>query len=169
MGKHGRSLMVGAAAAVAVGGLGYVVAGPMDAFGSAGTTTAAAVTTAAAKSASTPTFIAKGAAAQNRRGLARRLLRHSVHASFVIKDGSNGYITVDFDKGAVQSVSSTSITILRPDGVTVTDAVTSSTKFVRTTEASLTKGTKVLVVETGGTAHYVVAPRVGVGGAPSAA
>src|SRR4029077_641182 len=119
-----------------------------DAFGSSGTpVTGAAVTSSAggagaigAAGVAGATLLGKGGGhaaaggstgkASRRRGLIQRLLHHSVHAEFVVKDGTSGYVTVDLDRGAVQTVSSTSITVLRPDGVTVTAAVTSGTKFV---------------------------------------
>jgi hypothetical protein len=175
---RGRSFLVGAVAAVTIGGLAYVVVGPLDAFASAGASPALLVSpgsaapapagatlqvapTSASESAAA-TFIAKGASANRLRvrALAVRLLRHSVHVSFVVKDGKTGaYETVTLDRGKLQSVSSTSISILSADGVTVTEPVNSSTNFVRTTEATLTSGERVVLVGINGDARYVVAPK----------
>jgi hypothetical protein len=171
---RGRSFIIGAVAIATVGGLAYVVAGPLDAFGASGGGTAApaAATSMATRSPAVtgggPTYLAKDGALTRpkARSLIRRLLRRSVHASFVVKEGSKGYVTVTLDKGKVQSVSTTSITVLRADGVTVTTGVTSTTKFLRTTESTLTAGERVVLVEVGGDARYVVA--VGRGAAKGA-
>jgi hypothetical protein len=175
---RGRSFLVGAVAAVTIGGLAYVVVGPLDAFASAGAAPALLVSPGAAANAQSgaapqaaptsasesaaATFIAKGGSASRLRvrALAVRLLRRSVHASFVVKDGKSGaYVTVTLDRGKLQSVSSTSISILRADGVTVTEPVNSSTHFVRTTEATLTPGARVVLVGINGDARYIVAPK----------
>ena len=161
MGSHRtKSILIGAVAAATIGGLTYFVAGPLDAFGSGGTTTLpAAASQTRAATASAPSFVAKSAAI-DRRGAGRiigRLLRRSVHATFLVKDGTKGYVTVTLDRGTVQSVSSSSITVMRPDGVSVTESVTTSTKFVRTPQASLAAGQKVILVEEGGSARDVVA------------
>jgi hypothetical protein len=182
-GHRGRSLLAGTVAAITLGGLAYAAVGPLDAFGSSATTTGAATTasagsatggtTAGAIGTAGLTFVAKGGALgtalQGRRGWIRRLLRRSVHASLVVKDGTSGYITVDIDRGAIKAVSTTSISIVRPDGVTVTDSVSSSTEFVRTTEASLKPGTRVVMIGAGGSARYVIGLRKVVAAPPSTA
>jgi len=169
---RGRSFVAGTVAVVTLAGLGYVVGGPLDAFGS---TTSATVTPPAA----VVSTMAKTGTPTNRTGTAptsssdllvksnalgrahlramlKVLLRRSVHASFVMKDASGAYVTVDFDRGTVESVSSTSITILRKDGVSVTTGLTTTTQFVRTTEATLAVGAKVGLVEVGADARYVI-------------
>jgi hypothetical protein len=191
-GHVGRSVVAGVLAVGVVGGLAFAVAGPI--MGSnASTTSSPAASTGLAGSAlqaatgasvkacaggkasaagaatsapgtSTPSAAAKGCGA----GVLRRLLGRAVHATFVIPTKS-GNVTVTLDRGAIQSISSTSITILRKDGVTVTDPISSSTKFLRASESSLAAGDHVVLVQVGGTTRYVVAIGKGTGADASSA
>jgi len=82
------------------------------------------------------------------------LLRHSVHAQFIVHRKS-GFVTVDLDRGTISSVSAGSISVLRRDGVTVTEAITSKTRFRGLAESSLVKGDHELVVSSGGNAVVI--------------
>lgn len=84
----------------------------------------------------------------------RKLVRHTVHADLIVKTPT-GFKTVDIDRGKLTSVSSTSISLTRPDGPSVTATITSSTKFIGIPESKLAAGDRVLVVQTGGNAVLV--------------
>ncbi len=88
----------------------------------------------------------------------RRILKRAVHVEVVAKT-SSGYETVDIDRGAVQSVSSGSITITRPDGPQVTAKITPTTKFQGTQQGQVQQGQRVVVIQTGGNALSVSVPR----------
>lgn len=94
----------------------------------------------------------------------RQLLRRTVHAQLVVRT-KTGWETLDIDRGSLQSVSMTSITIKRPDGPTVTASVSSSTRFRGLPESGLARGDRVILVQTGGTAVVVGAraPRAATG------
>jgi len=90
----------------------------------------------------------------------------SVYSEIVIpqKSGS-GYETLISVTGKLSAISSSSISVVRPDtGATVTAAITSSTKFGNTSEAALASdlssntAVTVRLVETGGNAIGVGVP-----------
>jgi hypothetical protein len=91
---------------------------------------------------------------QVRRHIARNLVRDGVHAdiSLTRADGTTDAFSVD--RGKVTSASSTSLSLQRRDGKTVTVTVNSST-IVRGTPAS---GRAVLVFSRSGVAFRVLAP-----------
>jgi hypothetical protein len=171
--RFGRTVAVGTLAVAGVGGLAYAVAGPLSAptvastnFQASGTSGASGGSACqgapggagAATSAAVPGGSKAGACpGAGRKGLLGRLLARTAHASLTVKDKSGRWVTVDLDRGTVQSVSSTSITILRPDGVTVTEAIDSSTRFLRQPQSSVVVGDRVVLVAEGGTARYVLA------------
>jgi hypothetical protein len=172
--RFGRTVAIGALAVAGVGGLAYAFAGPLSSsnaaatsgstanFQATGTTGSSTCTAApAGAGASTGTAAASspsssGCTALGKRGVLRKLLARTAHASLTIQDKSGQWVTVDLDRGTVQSISSTSITILRPDGVTVTAPLDSSTKFLRQAESSVVVGDRVVVVQEGGAARYVI-------------
>jgi hypothetical protein len=55
-------------------------------------------------------------------------LRRVVHGDLIVRT-KDGFENVTVDRGKVTAVSASSITIERPDGVSVTKAVTAETKF----------------------------------------
>lgn len=62
-----------------------------------------------------------------RRGRIEALLNRADHGTLEIHT-KGGWETIDYDRGKVTASSATSITLLRPDGKAVTEAVTSATK-----------------------------------------
>lgn len=91
-------------------------------------------------------------------GLRREIVRtlsHTVHAELVVHTKS-GYVTVDVDKGTLTSASTTSLSLQRPDGPSVSAAVTSSTRFFGVPESKLARGDRTLMVQTGGNAVLVL-------------
>jgi hypothetical protein len=83
-----------------------------------------------------------------------RLIRHTVHAQLIVRT-KHGYETVTIDRGTLETVSTTSITIKRPDGPVVSAAISTSTRFRGLAESRLGTGDRVLLVQTGGTAVLI--------------
>ncbi|MGH9076043.1 MAG: hypothetical protein ACRDY0_01070 [Acidimicrobiales bacterium] len=122
---------VGALAAVGLGGTAYAAT---TSSGSPGPTAGAA----------TP-----AAHAHHR---ARSLVARSDHATIEVKVKGH-WVTYTLDRGQVSAVSPTSITLARPDGQSVTDAITSTTKLRGvTSEPAIQQGKPALVVSTNGDA-----------------
>lgn len=144
--KHRALGVTGGAVVVALaaGGVAYATSPSAPA-----TPSSSGSASAAALSASSPAINGSGL----RRPL-RRLLRRGVHADIIVRTPS-GYKTIQIDRGTLDSASSTSISLTRPDGPIVSAAVTSTTRFVGIAESQLTKGDRVIVVQTGGDAVVV--------------
>ena len=93
-------------------------------------------------------------------------LRRAVHGDLIVRTKA-GFENVTVDRGKVTAVSATSITIERPDGVSVTKAVTSDTKFKGVDSAEhVERGKGALVVSKGDTA-VLIAQRPGDTAAPA--
>jgi hypothetical protein len=88
----------------------------------------------------------------------RALLRHSVVDTRVVHT-KNGYVTLEAIKGTVDAVDSTSITVTAGNGTQVTATIGSTTRYARVTQASLTPGETVGLVEVGSTARLIVGPK----------
>lgn len=86
------------------------------------------------------------------------LLRHTVDGTISVKT-KNGYQTLDFARGTVGSISTTSITVDSPDGTSLTAAINGQTKFHNTTDQELQPGDKVGVIAEQGVAKLVNAPK----------
>jgi hypothetical protein len=111
----------------------------------------------------TPTTTSKSAPASataHKAGTVRAdvvwLVRHTVHAQLVVHT-AKGYTTIDVDRGKLTTASSSTVTIKRPDGPSVSATITSSTKFIGLTEAQLAPGDGVVLVQHAGYALYVAA------------
>ena len=105
-----------------------------------------AVTKAAATGAPAP------AAAGGKAGI----LKGAIHGDLLVRNPDGSTHTVTFDRGKVGSISASSITVQRPDGVSVTDDVTDQTVFNGMPKDQLQAGTPVIVVADGHTATHVV-------------
>ncbi len=82
----------------------------------------------------------------------RSLLRRADHATVELKVKGQ-WVTYAIDRGTVTAVSPSSITLARPDGQSVTEAITSATKFRGVgSEADIQLHRPALVVSEGGTA-----------------
>jgi hypothetical protein len=129
---------------------------------------------AAAASANRPTLEAATAPASSVSGAGKglhgplgRLARRAVHGELTVHT-KDGYQTVTFDRGAVTSANGTSITIRRPDGVSVTEALTPTTRYRGISGASaITTGKQAIVVSHDGTALLVAQRRVSTGSSGS--
>lgn len=107
---------------------------------------------AAATTAATPTPAGSSARHAGRAGKARSLLNRSDHITFEVKVRGH-WVTYDLDRGTVSSISATSITLARPDGQSVTEAINPSTHFVGVrSESSVVVDKKAAVVSLNGVA-----------------
>jgi hypothetical protein len=77
---------------------------------------------------SSTTLPAKGLRGKGKAQKIAKILGRADHATVEIH-AKTGWETVDWDRGKVTSSSPTSITLERPDGQSVTEAITSSTKY----------------------------------------
>ena len=87
-------------------------------------------------------------------------MRRAVHGDLVVRT-KDGFENVTLDRGKVTAASASSITIERPDGVSVTKAVNAETRFKGVDSADqLEHGKGALVVSKGDTA-VLIAQRSG--------
>ncbi|MDA8277602.1 MAG: hypothetical protein M0Z45_05355 [Actinomycetota bacterium] len=91
------------------------------------------------------------------------ILQRAEHATIDLYSKKNGVVTVTIDRGTVQAISSSSITITHPDGTSVSVPVSSATLFPKLSESTISSdisaNTKVraIVVQKGGVASRVIA------------
>jgi len=99
---------------------------------------------------------ATGAPAPDAAGGKAGVLKGAIHGDLLVraKDGSTK--TVTFDRGKVTAITGSSITIERPDGVSVSKDLNDQTAFNGMTKDKVTSGTPVIVVSEGQTATHVV-------------
>jgi hypothetical protein len=137
------------AAGVLVGAVA-VTGGSVAAYGlsGAGSTTATAGSTPAAVVASTSSTSPRTA----KHAHPRALLARSDHATIELRRHGR-WVTVELDRGKVTAVSPTSISLLRPDGVTVTLRVDAATKVHGVaSESAIAVGRRAGVISENGTA-----------------
>ncbi len=87
----------------------------------------------------------------------RSVLKRADHASLEVRDQGR-WVTINVDRGNVTVASTTSITLARPDGQSVTIALAPSTKYggkEATSAAALKTGVRVRVTSINGTALRV--------------
>ena len=90
---------------------------------------------------------------QIRKAKVHEVLQKAVSGQIELRTKS-GFVTVEFDRGVVSSISSSSVSVLRSDSKTVTEAVTSKTHMPK--RGTPAKGQQVVVVSEGGNALYVI-------------
>jgi hypothetical protein len=132
--------------AVATGGMA-VALGLGPAAGPAGATTWSAPSPAS-------TALALSGSAGQRGGWLPTLLRRAEHAEVILRT-KTGFRTIYLDRGTVSSISPSSISLMRPDGVVVGAAIDSSTKFRGLPQSEVAVGDKALVIQSSGTAISV--------------
>lgn len=94
-------------------------------------------------------------AASTARRRARTLLARADHATVELKVKGQ-WVTYALDKGKVSAVSPTSISLARPDGQSVTEAISPTTRFRGVaSEAAVEVGRPALVISQGGGALSV--------------
>jgi len=126
----------------------------LAAGGVAMATTPSAVKPAAATASASASASLTGKGARTLRQDVIWLARHTVHATLNVHT-AHDYKTLDIDRGRLTSDSSSSISIVRPDGPTVSAAITTSTRFPGLPESELAKGDRVVLVQTSGKAIVV--------------
>jgi hypothetical protein len=139
--------------ALLLGGIGLISAGSVAgvSFGLASSSSSPTV----AQVATSSTAASGGSAAPKIRrpyDRARAVLRRAVSGQIEI-DTKNGFVTIDFDRGTVTSISSSGLTVLRPDGMQVSEAITTRTHMPKA--GVPTKGENVIVVSDSGNALYI--------------
>jgi len=70
------------------------------------------------------------------------------------------WVSYELDRGKVSSISSTSVTVARPDGQSATEAISSTTKFSGLSQTSIAVGDPISVISTGGTALRIRAHQI---------
>lgn len=134
-GRKGIIAGVGALAVLAAGGTAYAATGSSNGDGTPGSAAVAQL--------------------DSGRGHARALLRRADHATVELKVKGQ-WVTYTLDRGTVTAVSPTSITLARPDGQSVTETLTSQTRYRGvTSEAAIRTGRPALVVSEDGSALRV--------------
>jgi hypothetical protein len=126
------------AAGLATAGIAYAENQPPD--------PSVAVARAAASGAAAPT------AAAGKAGV----LKGAIHGDLLVRGQDGSTRTVTFDRGKVTAIAASSITIQRPDEVSVTKDLTDRTVFNGIPREQLTTGTPVIVVSEGQAATHVV-------------
>jgi hypothetical protein len=114
-----RTLVASAAALAAVGAV----------TASAVALTSGSTPTTTSPAAATGTVVSAGATSGSTPAKARRtLLARTDHATIELRRHGS-WVTIDLDRGKVAAVSASSITLDRPDGQSVTLAITPTTRF----------------------------------------
>jgi len=131
-----------------------VVLGSLGIGGASAALLGAGSASAATNPPSTGTPSSQGTKAQH------FLRRHSVDGTITVKT-KNGFETLNFARGTVGAISSSSITVNSPDGTSLTATIDAQTKFHNTTDAQLAQGDKVGVLAYQGVARVVNAPKAG--------
>lgn len=149
-------ITLAAVAAMALGGLAYMLTTAVG--GSAQTQTSVPATQPAVTTPSSGGDGAHGAARAKRGPGLYALARRVVHAELVVKGKAGTYKTVDIDRGTISALSSSSISVTRPDQAKVTEAVTSTTRFPGKAASQLKAGDKVIVASSSGAAIAVRSP-----------
>jgi hypothetical protein len=143
----GRKLAVGAAAAL-VGGVAAAWASSAGVGPGAATGSGASATARLEATASPP----GGAASARATG---SLLARADHGSLEVRVKGQ-WVTFTLDAGKVTSVSGSSITLARPDGQNVTEAITSGTRFKGVTSpTAIVVGKRARVISQNGVAVQV--------------
>lgn len=143
--KAVKTSRIGRRALVLVG-IGVVSAASVAGVSFALTSNSGSSSSPAATAASNTTSSAT-ASGIRQKGLA--ILRRTVSGEIELST-KHGFVTYEFDRGVVTSISSSSITVLREDGKSVTEAVTGSTRMP--VRGVPTMGENVVVISTGGNA-----------------
>jgi hypothetical protein len=84
------------------------------------------------------------------------VLKGAIHGDLLVRGEDGTTRTVTFDRGKITDISATSITIERPDGVSISKNLTDQTVFNGTPKDKLQADMRVLVVSSGDTAERVL-------------
>ena len=100
----------------------------------------------------TPPAAAKGPGRSGGPGV----LKGAIHGDLLVRGEDGATRTVTFDRGKLTAITANSITIERPDGVSVSKTLTDQTVFNGTPRDKLQAGMRVAVVSSGDAAERVV-------------
>jgi hypothetical protein len=143
--KKSAIAAAGAVVVLGAGGTAWAV--------EASSSSPAAASTSASTPASTAPSPSSGPATHARR--AKSLLERADRATVEVKVKGQ-WVTYDIDRGHVSAVSASSIALQLPDGTSVTEAITPTTRFKGVTSASsVVVGHVATVISTGGNAIEV--------------
>jgi hypothetical protein len=146
---------VGVIAALGIGGTAFAATSSSPSTTPSASTTAASSTSLTAKTAKTGTH--------------RALLARADHATIQLKV-KGAWVTYTMDIGKVTEVSPTSITLSRPDGQSVTESISLTTKFAGVSSESAVKvGKAARVLSKNGVALRITQRVAGSGTTSSAA
>jgi hypothetical protein len=84
------------------------------------------------------------------------VLKGAIHGDLLVLGENGSTRTVTFDRGKITAIDAGSISINRPDGVSVTKTLTDQTVFNGTPRDKLQVGTAAVVVSSGDTAERVI-------------
>jgi hypothetical protein len=88
------------------------------------------------------------------------LLKGAIHGDLLVRAEDGTTRTVTFDRGKVTTITAGSITIERPDGISVSKVLTDRTVFNGTPREQIQPGAAVAVVSSGDTAERVLSKGV---------
>jgi hypothetical protein len=141
---------VAALSAASVGGIAFAVTSVTQPS-SGSSSHAATITASTSTQGGSSGNASPGANTGTRIRRALRILTNAVHVEVVLPAKGGGFRTIDLDKGNIDTVSATSITITPLDGAApVTAAITSSTREPK--GVTFTDGEKVVLVSSDGNA-----------------
>ena len=143
-----KKLAAGALGVVAAAGIGgavwTVTSGPASSSGQVPAALSSTASTVAPSAGTDP--------AARSRSRARGLLRRTDHATAEVKVQGQ-WVTYDLDRGKVTAITPTSITLLRPDGQSVTFTINSATRYGPSqSEATIATGRPAAVISKDGIA-----------------
>ena len=84
------------------------------------------------------------------------VLKGAIHGDLLVRGENGSTRTVTFDRGKITAISAGSITLERPDGVSVSKNLTDQTVFNGTPKDELKPGMGAIVVSSGDTAERVL-------------
>jgi hypothetical protein len=84
----------------------------------------------------------------------RSIAVRTEHAELIVRT-KTGFKTIDLDRGKVTAVSSSSISVTRPDGVVVAATINSTTRFRGLPQSQVVVGDRALVTQSSGVAISV--------------
>lgn len=121
-------------------------------------------TTSASVAADPPASTPSNPAPAGKGGKHAGVLRRVVHGDLVVRT-KKGFENMTYDRGTVSAVSATSITVQRPDGVSVTKTIDANTRFRGAQSASDVKsGSPAIVLSKGGAAVLIAQRAAKAGG-----
>jgi hypothetical protein len=73
--------------------------------------------------------VTKGEAQARKPGVKRGIERRAIHGDLIVRNKDGQFVPVTFDRGTLEAKGDNTLTLKRPDGVTVTVTVDDATKY----------------------------------------